>query len=393
MGIKISEQLKRDSITDPTKESKPVSLLNLCKAIENGNLTLPIFQTSIRWNIDKCISLLNFQLSGKAAVSPISINIINKKEIGVPQVTFIDRRLISTDEIQGKESVNDGQQRLTCNYMVYTNNEKMKNVVLDISKGKFLLNSGDIKKNQIPAGILYNKSDEVFSNYLLDHKSLQPFEVQNLLTKIRTKFMGYYYTVNYAKDLTESEQQEWFMVLNLAGSTIPETQVRLTEMLIKGVDYYQEYSNKFLERLNAEGLSNLIIVKATEISIPLACLNPAYEVLIKKEHATNFSPIPSDAKASAISKLEASEIRTIFSITLDAMENALSFIKNNNLPEPNRIDKITYLIGVFAYLGTSNLNSNQNDYLVNWYYNTDFTNKDNSEKRRMFEKLISVKSL
>lgn len=394
MAIKINKKLEKDSTFDPTKESKPVSLGNLCKAIEEGKMTLPIFQTYIRWRIEKSIELLNFQLSGKAAVSPISVNIIENNSLAVPQVTFLERRLISSDEdIIGKESVNDGQQRLSCNFKAYIDDEDFKCIVLDISQGKFTLNTEAIKKSQIPVGKLYNKDPEVFKQYLKEHKDLQVFEVQDLLTRIRNKFLGYYYTVNYARDLTEEEQQEWFKVLNLAGSTVTEIQVNLTEMLIKGVDYYKEYADIFAEILRESELEKLFIIKATEISIPLAALNPAYEIIINKEHKLNLSPIPSDAKPNLISKLEEDQIRKIFSITLDALECVIDFIEENNLKKPERIDYLTYMIGAFVYIGEKGINEKQRNSLIEWYNTVEFSKKDNGERRKIFEDLIAIRDI
>lgn len=393
MAIKINKKLEYFSTFDPTKESKPISLGNLCKDIEDGKLTLPIFQTYIRWKIEKSIDLLNFQLSGKAAVSPISINIIENKEFAVPQVTFIDRLRVENDSIAGKHSVNDGQQRLSCNFKAYTDNEEFKCIVLDITSGKFVLNPGAVKKCQIPVGKLYNKDSKVFENYLKEHKELQVFEIQNLLTKIRNKFLGYYYTVNYAKDLTEEEQRVWFEVLNLAGSKVTDVEVSLTEMLIKGVDYYKEYANKFAEKLRESSLENLFVIKATEVSIPLAALNPAYEILMKREHKNNLSVIPSDAKANLISKLNKEEIRNIFSITLKSLDYVIDFIETHDLKEPERIDYITYLLGAFVYIGSNEINDKQRAFLEEWYNNVEFAKKDNGERRRMFEELIKIKNL
>lgn len=394
MSIKINKKLEINSTFDPTKESKPMSLGHLCKLIEEGKLTLPIFQTYIRWRIEKCIELLNFQLSGKAAVSPISINLIENKELAVPQVTFIDRKPINVKEdIIGKESVNDGQQRLSCNYKAYIDHEDFKCIVLDISLGRFIINTGSLKKCQIPVGKLYNKDPKVFSQYVKEHRDLQIFEVHDLLTKIRNKFLGYYYTVNYARDLTEGEQQEWFKVLNLAGSTVTEVQVNLTEMLIKGVDFYKEYANVFVEILKTAGFESLLLVKATEISIPLAALNPAYEVYTRKSHKNNFSPIPSDAKASIISKLDKEDIRKLISVTLKELEHTIRFIEDNKLKYPNRIDYITYMIGFFVYLENREMNSVQKESLIEWYNTVEFSKKDNGERRKIFEELINIRYL
>jgi hypothetical protein len=390
MVIKINNQLQKYASVDPTKESKPVSLGNLCQMIEEGKMTLPIFQTYIRWRIEKCVDLLNFQLSGKAAVSPISVNIIENKNLAVPQVTFIERKLISSsDDIVGKQSVNDGQQRLSCNFKAYIDHDDFKCIVLDISRGKFILNMEALKKSQIPVGKLYNKDRNVFKEYLSQHKALQEFEVQNLLTAIRNKFLGYYYTVNYARDLTEFEQQQWFRVLNLAGSTVSKVEVELTNMLIKGVDYYKEYANGFREILRQASLEGLFVFKDTEISIPLAALNPAYEVYTESPHKINFSPIPSDTKANLISELEAEQIRKIFSMTLKALQQTLDFIDDNKLEEPKRIDYITYIIGVFVYINGKQINDKQKDLLIDWYNTVEFSKKDNGERRKIFEELLS----
>ncbi|AKD24192.1 hypothetical protein XM40_03450 [Bacillus velezensis] len=370
-----------------------MSLGNLCKDIEEGRLTLPIFQTGIRWKVEKSIELLNFQLNGKAAVAPISINVIENRSVAVPQVKFISRDLVSEEELAGKHSVNDGQQRLSCNYKAYTDDDEFRNVVLDITTGKFVLNSGSMRNSQIPVGKLYNKDPKVFEKFVGENPQMQSFEVQSLLTRIRNKFLAYYYTVNYAKDLSEEEQREWFEVLNLAGSKVTETEVHLTEMLVKGVDYYKDYAEKFGEKLKEAGLDNLFVQKATEISIPLAALNPAYELIKQKPHSANFSPMPSDVKASLISKLTAEELRTIFNLTLDALEKALTFIESERLSEPKRIDYITYLLGAFVFLQNAELNAAQKTLLVEWYEQVEFAKKDNGARRNIFDNLIEVANI
>lgn len=392
MAIKINKNLMFYSTFDPTKESQPVSLKNLCSDIENKKITLPVFQTYIRWTAEKSVSLLNFQLTGKAAVSPISINKIENKELAVPQVSFLERDLIDIGDIIGKHSVNDGQQRLSCNYKAYIDHEDFKSIVLDITSGKFVINTGAVKKSQIPVGKLYNKDDSVFDKYISDHKELQTLEVQRLLTKVRNKFMSYYYTVNYAKDLTEKEQLEWFDVLNLAGSKVTGVEVQLTNMLVKGVDFYKEYSNKFIEKLDSENLYDLIIRKDTEVSIPLATLNAAYEVVTNKAHSSNCSPIPSDHKASAISKLEVDIIRELFNVTLLGLEKAISFINENNLV-PTRIDYLTYLTGLFVHNKNIDMNNNQTEQVIEWFNNVEFSDQGNTIRREIFDKLIKIKDI
>ncbi|WP_294379087.1 cysteine desulfurase family protein [uncultured Clostridium sp.] len=346
MAIKINKNLIYYSTFDPTKESKPVALRDLCHEIEERRIVLPVFQTYIRWTPEKSVSLLNFQLNGKAAVSPISINKIENKELAVPQLSFLTRELIKQDELVGKQSVNDGQQRLSCNYKAYIDHEDFKSIVLDITAGKFLINPQALKKSQIPVGKLYNKDDSVLDEYIANHKELQTLEVQRLLTKVRNKFMSYYYTVNYAKDLTENEQLEWFDVLNLAGSRVTGVEVQLTNMLVKGIDFYKEYSNKFVEKLAEGSLEHLIIRKDTEVSIPLAVLNPAYEIIKNKLHSSNCSPIPSDAKGIALSKLEPDELRKILSRPRDTIATCEStlvsvMLANNEIGTIQPIEELS----------------------------------------------------
>lgn len=247
-----------------------------------------------------------------------------------------------------------------------------------------------MRKSQIPVGKLYNKDPKVFEKFCRDNAEMQTFEVQSLLTRIRNKFLSYYYTVNYAKDLSGEEQMEWFEVLNLAGSRVTDTEMHLTEMLVKGVDYYKEYAEKFGEKLKESGLDGLFVQKATEISIPLAALNPAYEIIKEKSHTANFSPMPSDVKASLISKLKAEQLRIIFSWTLGSLDRVLAFIEEQQLTEPKRIDYLTYLVGAFVVLGEAELNQAQIDFLVEWYQKVEFTKKDNGARRKIFDELIEV---
>ncbi len=87
------------------------------------------------------------------------------------------------------------------------------------------------------------------------------YHLSSILGQIRTKFFNYFYTINYAQDLSGEEQIEWFDVLNLAGSRVPELQMKLTKLQIKGLDFYKEYSNIFRDRLEMAGLDHLFIQK------------------------------------------------------------------------------------------------------------------------------------
>ena len=77
-------------------------------------------------------------------------------------------------------------------------------------------------------------------------------------------------------------------------------------------------------------------------------------------------------------------------MTLDALDKALDFIKNNNVKEPDRIDYITYLTGYFVF-NAGNLSSETANKLVAWYNNVDFTNQSNTGRRVIFTKLIQIK--
>ncbi|ETT39985.1 hypothetical protein C161_04024 [Paenibacillus sp. FSL R5-192] len=386
-AVRVNKELAKYVDFDPTKESITRSLREICSDIEKGAIVLPIFQTYIRWQLEKSIALLNFQLRGFAAVSPISINRIRQKgNVGI-QISFIDRMELNPESILNKDSVIDGQQRLTCNFKAYIDHPDFNNVYFDISVGKFLLNFEAPKDSQVPVGVLYNKDPQILERFISERPLLHPFNISNMLNKVRNKFMGYYYVINIAYDLTEEQQLEWFEVLNLAGTKVTGVQVELTEMLVKGVDFYSEYTDKFLERLREADMSELLVQKSTEISIPLAMLNPAIEVFRGDEsHKLNFCPFPSDVKASLVSKFDAKDIREIFNIALDALDKAIAFIEDNlNIPE--RIDYVTYLAGAFIYIGERK--DFDREHLIKWYDNVNFLDKSNTERREFFEDLIT----
>lgn len=118
-------------------------------------MTLPLYQRDISWTLHKCVELFNYQILSKLPISAIYINIINNtsSEFAVPQVSLIDRTLL-LEILRGQMSVVDGQQRLTTNYKAYCSHPDFKNVVLDLEKGKFIINEKHYNKKQIPVGIL-----------------------------------------------------------------------------------------------------------------------------------------------------------------------------------------------------------------------------------------------
>ncbi|MDY7962539.1 MULTISPECIES: GmrSD restriction endonuclease domain-containing protein [Bacillus] len=383
----LNPNLKTYASYDPTKVTKQLSITELCEKIDEGSLVLPIFQTYLRWTKQKAVDLFNYQLMGKAPVAPISVNLIKNPSNVVKQITFIDRVIISDDDINGKESVADGQQRISTNYRAYKNDPEFSDIVLDVVDGAFII-TNKINKHQIPVGILYNEDDDVFFNYVDDNKFLASREVKNTLLLVRQKFQKYYYILNYAQDLNKEEQMSWFDVLNLAGSRVTGVMVHLTNMLEKGVDFYVEYAIPFGEKLDKVGLGHLFSRKTTEVSIPLAALNAAYEVVKNKERSSNFSPIPSDEKSVLLGKCDPEEIRSIFNITLASLETTLDFISSikDNI---KRMDVITYLIGVFVYNDVNEFTDEEKKELITWAKEVNFTNFSNTQRREEYSNLLN----
>lgn len=388
--MKINESLKKMIAYNPTKQTFQMSALNLCEKIETNDITLPLYQRDISWSIKKSVNLLNYQLNGKAPVSPISVNKISDTLHSVAQITLVDRVIIEQLKI-GQLSVTDGQQRLTTNYKCYINHPDFKCIVLDLKKGIFTIieDSKNIKAHQIPAGILLNKNNETFFDYVNKSNTLKKSEITNVLLQIRSKLRDYNYTINLAEDLTEEEQIEWFEVLNNAGSRVTRVQMKFSKLRLEGIDIYAQYTKIYKQKLDDAGL-NIFDVKNTEVSIPIANLNCALELVTQKEHSLNFAPIPSDVKENQLCNLTAEKLRECFSITLEALDSAISFIQSNNLKRPNRIDYITYLTGFFVFAQTNTLSSEQNEKLVQWYKEVNFTNKPNGKRRDMFNELLKL---
>jgi Protein of unknown function DUF262 len=391
--MKINKNLLESAGFNPTKKTYQISTSSLCEKIEKQEITLPLYQRDVSWTLQKCVDLLNYQLLGKAPVAPISINEINKVETTddyVAQVSFIDRELVSAIK-KGQLSIADGQQRLTTNYKAYKNDNEFRNVVLDLTKGAFVIVEGAIKKSQIPVGMLLNSDIQTFFNYLNSNSILKQPEVMNVLMQVRNKMRDYSYTINLAEDLTEDQQIEWFEVLNNAGSQVTRIQMRFSKLKITGIDIYTQYTNKFKGRLEESRVGDDIFkVKSTDVSIPVAALNPAVEVVTGKEHSANFTPIPSDTRENQICNLDEAQILACFDLTLTALDKTIDFIENNNLSTPSRSDYVNYLVGLFVFNGNKDLTEEQVATVTEWYQNISFTNKSNSERRDIFTSLLEL---
>ncbi|MER3114485.1 GmrSD restriction endonuclease domain-containing protein [Bacillus altitudinis] len=385
--------LSTGALFDASKEKREIYIRQLCEDIEQKKIVIPVFQTYIRWTNIKVAELLNYQLHGAAPISPISVNLITKPEKVVEQMNFITREVLTGDEIKNKMSVADGQQRLSANFKCFVNHEDISDVVLDLKKAKFVVinENEELEDYQIPAGIIYNKDTKVFKEFVRNNKTLKQEEVKDVLEDIRRKHFTYTYVINLATDLGKDDQQKWFEVLNLEGSRVTGNMVYLSEMLINGLDFYTQYVYPFTEKLDRFNLGHLFPRKSAEVSIPLATLNSAYYKHTGLPKTSNSSPIPSDAKPKQIGKLKVHEIEHIIEQTLAAMDNVLEFISVNSesLTEINRIDYLTYLIGLFVECDVdSHINEMQKQYIIDWCNNVEFVNNSNSERREKFDSLL-----
>ena len=384
--MRINNELRLAADMNPTKKSTQMSIFDMCDKISKQAISLPLYQRDLSWTLTKCIALLNYQLLGKAPVSPISMNVINNTQEYVPQVSFIDREIINNIE-RGQLSVVDGQQRLTTNYKAYTNDDDFRNIVLDISRGCFIQTDTAYKSNQIPVGILLNQSDAVLFEYTNKVSALRKPEITSLLLQVRSKIKNYNYTINSADDLSEDEQIEWFEVLNNAGSRVSIIQMCFSKLKMYGIDIYKQYTSVFNSRLVEVGF-DFFTPEKTTVSYPIAALNPSYEIITGKGHSINYAPIPSDTKENQLCGLSPEELKKCIETTLSYEENVLDFIEANSLKKPDRIDYINYMIGYFAFNGLD-ISETQKQYLISWYNNVDFTNKTNSERRGLYTKLIN----
>jgi len=385
----INENLTQYASLNPTQKTHTQSTESLCKEIESGNLVLPVYQTGLRWTKQKNVDLYDFMLRGKAPVAPISMNVIRNIEKAIEQVSFIYRDVIE-GSLVGKYSVTDGQQRLTCLYKAYTNDPEFEDIVFDVSRAKFQILNAPIKNYQIPVGILLNKNAELFYEYMNNNSFLKKDITKDAVLSVRKKFFGYNFVINMAEDLDEDEQVNWFEVLNNAGSQISRLQMKFAKMLVQGLDIYPEYVDIYIRKVLEVGWGKLFTTKDTEVSFPIAALNPAFEVVTKQPiHALNFCPIPSDTKEVRLTSLDPEQLREVINITLHYLDETFTFIKNEGLKKPSRMDYITYILGVFVYNGSSDLNDEQKTKLIDWYNNVSFTNMSNSQRRKNFDSLLN----
>ena len=213
-------------------------------------------------------------------------------------------------------------------------------------------------------------------------------DVLSVLLQVRSKMRNYNYTLNSAEDLTEDEQIEWFEVLNNAGSRVSIIQMRFSKLKAHGIDIYKQYTNLYRTRVYEAGYEDFFTPQKTNVSYPVAALNPAYEVITQKPHSGNYAPIPSDTKENQLCNLSPEQLTQCFSMTLAALDRTLDFINENTPTQLPRIDYINYLLGYFIFHNEV-LTEDNKEKLLQWMDNVDFTNKSNSERRDIFTALIT----
>ena len=386
--MKVSQALMQAVSFNPTEKSHKMTVLEMCKKIESREISLPLYQRDVSWTKGQAIELLNYQMLGKAPVAPISMNVILDLEDYVPQVAFDDREMIERSKIEkGQMSVVDGQQRLTTNYKAYSNSDDFRNIVLDVARGRFLLEEGAFTKYQIPVGMLLNKEDAIFYEYLAKKNMMKDTSFMTILVQCRSKIRNYYYTINQAENLTEDEQIEWFEVLNNAGSRVSALQMRFSKMKVHGIDIYTMYTLKFKNKLLEYGY-DFFSPQKTGVSYPIAALNPAYEIIMNKLHTDAYAPIPSDTKENQLCALEPALLKQCFAKTLEALDKSVEFIQEQDVKEPDRIDYINYITGFFVY--NPSPSNEVIKKLVDWYNKVDFNNKSNSRRRTIFTQLLNI---
>ncbi|WP_053484298.1 DUF262 domain-containing protein [Lysinibacillus sp. FJAT-14745] len=393
--VRIGNKLRQAVGFNPTRKSHGMEVQEMCKKIKSNQITLPLYQRDVSWTLKKAVDLLNYQLFGKAPVAPISMNEISiiDTEKMVTQISFVDRNVISNDKILNKHlSVVDGQQRLTTNFKCYINHPDFINIVLDVSNAKFKIIEGSPSDSQIPVGVLLNEDSSSLEKFLTERNLLA--KLYPLLVNVRSKMHTYNYTINVADDLTEAEQIEWFEKLNNAGSRVTKIQMTFSKLKVKDFDIYTEYTLPFKDAFKVFGVEELFSPFTTNVSYPIAALNPAYETIIKgRKHNINYAPIPSDTKEDILIKLEISKLREIISLTLKSLTLTLEFLDDVELLESaDRVDYISYLIGFFAYSEFDSLTDipqNIKNELLDWVRTVNFNNQTNSSRRSLFNDLIN----
>lgn len=175
--------------------------------------------------------------------------------------------------------------------------------------------------------------------------------------------------------------------LNNAGSRVSIIQMRFSKLKAHGIDIYTRYINLYRNKVLEHGYDYFTPQK-TNVSYPIAALNPAYEVLVSQRHSNNFAPISSDTNENQFCKLEPTKLLECFDLTLKSLDRALQFIEDYNLKKHNRADYVNYLLGYFAF--HPEVTQEQKDRLSDWYNTVNFTNQSNTRRRKIYSDLLCL---
>lgn len=386
--MKVSKKLLKSLEVNPDSGASHANLLSLLEEININTIVLPKYQTVKRWDQKKDRDLLNYILGGKAPISAISMHEVGADD-QIEYISYIDR-LNDIDRKKVKWTTIDGQQRLTCLLYCYINHEESKDIVLDLKKGHFIINSNEFKKHcQVPAGILLNRDITILKEYCASRDELK--SNYDTISDTRHKFFRYKLTLNVAKDMNIDEQIDWFIKLNNAGSTIPELQLILTALNKYGIDVYAEYTSVFKEILRSVDMEESYKINSSEISAPIAVLNAYMEVEDGRKHNMNWSPITSDHRAKVFVKKNKEYIQKAFKVTLDTLRVVANFIKDKDINIANIDYKhVNFITSMMIYREFSKINLELEEKLIEWINSTDFTNRTNREKREIYNKLLSI---
>lgn len=389
--MKINNKKLQTAINlNPTKKSQSMNIQEMCNKIDRGEITIPLYQRGLSWNNKKVVALFNYQLFGKAPVAPLSFNEIGNHN-DVPQLSFITREPISSlENCKGNLSVVDGQQRLTSNYKAYSDNPDFQNIVLDVTQSRFKEINHKRQKTQIPVGVLLYKDQATLTNFLINNYTPKEYsKLLPILVGVRTKMLSYMYTIHIANDMNEDEQIDWFEVLNNAGSRVSRIELKLSKLKMHDFDIYKRFIKPYQDKVAKYGFADLFSPFSSNVSYPIASLNPAYEIQMKGgKHSKNYAPIPSDTKEAIFVKLSKPNLDKMHEITLIALDTALNFVLENGLQKYiTQMQYVMYLTGYFVFNNNNLTNKNKIE-LINWVKNTKFVNKSNGKKREIFDELI-----
>lgn len=379
-----SEKLERAAFTNPSSNVFTRSVEEICKLLISGAMVFFISIHENSWPTSRVVDYFNSMIFGNTPVSPIAINRETLSSYDdVPDIApdISEGPVMISVSSQYRYVVIDGQQRVSSFHKAYTDDPDVSHIVLDLVSCKFK----DVPvadEDQIPVGKLFNQDISKFFEYVSDRFS--PEDI-NLLNAIRSKFLGYSIVAMFGYDLFRDEQLEWFTRLNNAGSSMTEAEMLMFKLDAKDLNPYADYVRPYNNMLSSYGFDHLLSSSRARTSYPLTSLNPAIEKMFRSGHKNNYTPIPSDVKIGVIDSFPPSDLKELFTQSLDALKWSLDFFKNRKI-RPTRMEYVTYISG-FYLLREPTVASY--DMLEKWYRTTVFTDATNTQKRQIYADLLN----